>query len=100
MASLGLRGTEGAGRALRGRPDTGEHEMSNLKTLDEHNAERRESHRAWNIASQPHANGIACPKCGRELWDTNPMVTLTSMPAQKDVHCVAAGCGYRGYRLA
>ncbi len=67
-----------------------------LKTLDEHNSE------AWYtqvnmFSNQPKPNGIACPKCGSELMDTNPMVTLTSYPAQKNVHC---DCGYKGYRIA
>ena len=67
-----------------------------LKSLSEHNGIQ------WSTQSQifdnkPKKNGIACPKCGEELWDSNPMVTLTSHPAQKNIHC---DCGYSGYRLA
>ena len=69
-----------------------------MKTLDEHNKERMEAHDALRKKQEPHANGIACPKCGEELWDSNPMMTLTSSPPKKDVHCPK--CGYRGYRLA
>ena len=69
-----------------------------MKTLAEHNAERRADHDALRRAQEPHANGLACPQCGKELWDSNPMMTLTSNPPQKHVHCPA--CQYRGYRLA
>jgi hypothetical protein len=67
-----------------------------LKSLSEHNGIQ------WSTQSQmfdnkPKKNGIECPKCGEELWDSNPMVTLTSHPAQKNIHC---DCGYSGYRLA
>lgn len=68
-----------------------------LKNLDEHNSER--SFRHWHITSnEPRLNGIACPKCGEELYDTNPMVTLTSNPPQKNVNC--SKCDYVGYRIA
>jgi DNA-directed RNA polymerase subunit RPC12/RpoP len=49
-------------------------------------------------SNEPKSNGIACPKCGNELMDTNPMMTLTSHPAQKNVHCPK--CEYTGYRIA
>ena len=65
-----------------------------LKTLDEHNGI------TWSTAQiidKPVKNGIACPKCGNELYDSYPMVTLTSYPAQKNIHC---NCGYKGFRLA
>jgi DNA-directed RNA polymerase subunit RPC12/RpoP len=69
-----------------------------MKTLEEHTRERQKVYDKldeWNV---PHVNGIACPKCGKELWDTNPNMILTSSPPQKDIHCLA--CGYSGYRLA
>ena len=68
-----------------------------LKSLDEFNAERHEAHRLAN-SNEPRPNGIACPKCGAELFDTNPNVILTSYPAQKNVGCKA--CSYVGYRIA
>ena len=69
-----------------------------MKTLDEFNEERRQAHRRTEMLGQPHANGIACPACGKELWDTNPCLTLTSNPPQKNIHC--PNCGYIGYRIA
>lgn len=68
-----------------------------LVSLDEHNSN------AWStqvnmFSNEPKPNGIACPKCGNELMDTNPMITLTSYPAKKDVHCPK--CEYKGYRIA
>jgi len=68
-----------------------------LKNLAEHNGEARAFQNAMNN-SLPRLNGIACPKCSEELYDTNPMVTLTSIPAQKNVHC--SKCNYIGYRVA
>ena len=66
-----------------------------LKSLEEHNAE---AHRRHRLATELHANGIACPKCGKELWDSQPMMLLTSYPPQRDIRCPV--CNYRGYRLA
>jgi len=57
-----------------------------LKSLEEHNNISSTFH--WNMTGQiPVPNGIACPKCGEELVDSQPNVTLTSMPPQKNVHC-------------
>lgn len=67
-----------------------------MKSLDEFNAEQYEYHRKLNDDS-PQPNGIACPKCGKELFDSNPHVQLDSNPPQMGVHCE---CGYRGYRIA
>lgn len=72
--------------------------MANLKSLEAFNGERRAKHEAQRHAMMPHPNRIACPGCGAELWDSDPSVTLTSNPPQKNVHCPA--CDYRGYRLA
>ena len=69
-----------------------------MKTLKEHNAERMMAHRALLQDGQPQPNGIACPKCGKELWDTHPMRTLASYPPQKNVYCPA--CGHHDYRFA
>ena len=69
-----------------------------MKTLDQHNSERLESLQRQQDARQPHPNGIACPKCGKELWDSSPMITLTSSPCKKNVHC--PDCDHVGYRLA
>jgi DNA-directed RNA polymerase subunit RPC12/RpoP len=68
-----------------------------MKSLDEFNAERG---RHWKFLNDPSPvpNGIACPECGKEMLDSNPMVTLTSNPPQKNIHCPE--CSYRGYRIA
>lgn len=50
----------------------------------------------YNDLSKPIKNGYECPNCKSELFDTNPMVILTSNPPQKTVHCEK--CAYRGYR--
>lgn len=70
-----------------------------MKTLAEHNKERTEAYdTARKKRQEPCANGIACPECGEELWDSNPMLTRSSSPPKKDVHCPK--CDYRGYRVA
>jgi len=70
-----------------------------LKSLEEHNAINSTFH--WGMMGQsPVPNGIACPKCGAELLDTQPNVTLTSMPPQKNVGCSSENCDYTGYRIA
>jgi DNA-directed RNA polymerase subunit RPC12/RpoP len=65
-----------------------------MKSLKEHNDERREKWRKRGIK----LNGIACPECGAELYDSNPGMFLLSNPPQLDVHCEE--CGYQGYRVA
>lgn len=67
-----------------------------MKTLAEHEAEARAIHERMRDADNPHANGIACPECGGELWDSNPTFVLDSCPPRKEIHCPA--CGYRGCR--
>ena len=69
-----------------------------MKTLEQFNEDRRKEHESWMGYGKPHPNGIACPACGKELWDSAPNVTLTSNPPQKSVHCKA--CNYTGLRVA
>jgi DNA-directed RNA polymerase subunit RPC12/RpoP len=70
--------------------------MKKLKNLDDHNVQQSIH---WQLNSnQPQLNGIACPNCGEELYDSNPMITLTSYPAKKNIHCIK--CDYSGYRIA
>ncbi len=71
--------------------------MKQLKNLQTHNKQAAIIQHKLNDSS-PILNGIACPKCGKELLDSNPMITLTSDPAQKNVHC--SKCDYVGYRIA
>jgi len=50
-----------------------------------------------NDRDQPIPNGIECPKCGAELFDSFPRIILASNPPQKNIHC--DNCGYKGYRV-
>lgn len=70
-----------------------------LKSLEEHNGMRADVHYTLN-SQTPIPNGIACPKCGKELFDTQPNVTLTSNPPQKNIGCLNDKCDYTGYRIA
>ena len=69
----------------------------NMKTLEEHNTERLELHRKME-GNEPRLNGIECPSCKAELYDSNPMVSVASYPAQKNIRCFS--CGYIGRRIA
>lgn len=64
-----------------------------MKTLEEHNIQALELHLDSN---KPRPNGIECPKCKSELYDSAPRVMLTSYPPKKEVHCEK--CDYHGYR--
>jgi len=66
-----------------------------LITLEENDSLR--SVHVYNH-NEPRLNGIACPECGEELLDSNPMITLTSYPAKKNINC--SKCDYVGYRIA
>jgi len=68
-----------------------------LKSLEQHNAERMYWIPDYSVP-QKQKNGIACPDCGEELYDSNPMVTLASLPAKKNIKC--DNCNYSGYRIA
>jgi DNA-directed RNA polymerase subunit M/transcription elongation factor TFIIS len=68
--------------------------MKKLKTLEKHNQDRI---KVKKNLYKPRKNGIECPTCGKELYDTKPMQTLTSDPPQKVIHC--KHCGYEGFRL-
>lgn len=52
---------------------------------------------ATRRSTGPQLNGLACPKCNAEMFDTCPNSTLMSDPPQKNVHCQ---CGFTGYRVA
>ena len=69
-----------------------------LKTLEEHNELHRVAYELTEKTNEPHPNGIACPTCGAEMWDSCPTITLASYPPRKNVHCPT--CGFIGYRLA
>ena len=65
--------------------------------LDDYNKMAHLRHFQVN-GGKPRLNGIACPDCGSELFDSDPRYTLASNPPQKNVHCDE--CGFRGYRIA
>ena len=54
-----------------------------LKSLEEHNNKAFNAFAAINITN----SGIACPKCGEELYYSNPNVMLTTYPPKRGVHC-------------
>ena len=64
-----------------------------LKTLEQANLDAFVRHAS---ANKPRPSGIACPRCGAELFDNNDGVVLTSNPPQIGVHCA---CGHKGTRI-
>lgn len=64
-----------------------------LKSLQDHNYE---IYRRRTLRGKSKMNGIACPRCGEELMDTNTTI-LMSDPPKRDTNC--SKCDYRGYRL-
>jgi DNA-directed RNA polymerase subunit RPC12/RpoP len=69
--------------------------MSELKSLEQHDQERRQW---WMDRDMRNRNGLECPKCKRELVDSNPNVVLTSNPPKKHVHC--PHCTFQGTVLS
>ena len=72
-------------------------EMTTKKLID---LETHNKHKVslYNTDNAPALNGIACPNCGQELYDSSPNIKLTSNPPQKHIHCES--CDYKGYRIA
>jgi len=68
-----------------------------MKTLKEHNADIIKRYNALQKLNEPHPNGIACPVCGNELWDSCPTMILASNPPKLNINC--PNCNYTGYRL-
>ena len=63
-----------------------------MKKLEEYNKEFIENHR--KASTFPRKNGIACPKCNKELSDVDSII-LMSWPTRKKVICES--CGHDGY---
>ena len=63
-----------------------------MKTLEEHNKQRQ-----IETPKYPRLNGIACPKCGKEMYDRDANI-LTSIPPKKNVICLE--CGRNDFALA
>lgn len=73
-------------------------ELLKLKSLEGHNASRSKAYDVIASINLPRPNGIACPKCGTELIDSDPTMTLASNPPQTNIKCPS--CDYVGYRIA
>ena len=68
-----------------------------MKTLEEYNKQKFKEYTRAN--TYPQLNGIACPKCGKELYDADH-VLLASYPPQHEVVCLNKECNFKGYRTA
>lgn len=66
-------------------------ETPTLVSLEDH--DRRVA--ALPLPTYPRPNGIACPKCGCCLLDSNEFI-LFSHPPKASVHC--GNCHWRGVR--
>lgn len=65
-----------------------------MVTLDQH--DRKIYKLALQSDNKPIKNGIECPDCKAELYDSTPFVVLASWPPQYNIHCDE--CNYHGYR--
>lgn len=72
-------------------------EMTTKKLIDLMTYNKRKIN-LYSTGNAPVLNGIACPNCGKELYDSNPNIKLTSNPPQKHIHCES--CNYKGHRIA
>jgi C4-type Zn-finger protein len=63
--------------------------MKKLISLEEHN-------RIATQINETGGNGIACPNCGSELFDSPDSIVLTSNPLQYFTFC--RSCNYKGTR--
>ena len=71
--------------------------VNNKPTLESHNKKVLEEFSTMiKNRQRPQLNGIACPKCGAELYDSEPGLLLLSYPPQHAVHC--GECGWKGTR--
>jgi len=66
-----------------------------LISLEDHQRKYLENYRERS-SDKSRRNGIACPKCGAELYDSNPMVSYSSMPPSSPIHCEE--CKFTGSR--
>ena len=75
-------------------------------TLERFNKQQAEMYERLAESRKPHMNNIACPNCGTELWDVEPIMAYKINPAMIDpgnpptqgVECRAEGCGFVGVR--
>lgn len=68
-----------------------------LKSLEDHNREKMNFGYDLFI-DNPVPNGIACPECGEEMMDSNPMCMLACIPPKKNIDCPS--CGHKDFRIA
>ena len=55
----------------------------NLKSLEEHNKQAYNTFAAVNNLN----SGFACPKCGEEMYYSNPNAMLATYPPKRSVNC-------------
>lgn len=72
-------------------------EIRKLQALKSFNRLRQEE---FNRVRSPCRNGIACPECGVELYDSNssPVKFSYEAPPKKKIYC--ANCDFWGHRLS
>ncbi len=73
--------------------------MSELKSLKGHNTMRTEMHLRRKETMKK--TGIACPECGKELYDSQADPDTSIFPPRVRVECSdERRCGWQGYRVA
>ena len=67
-----------------------------MKTLEQHNADRHAIREAFRKVA--NAAGVACDKCGEQMYYDDPNTVYTSDPPVQRVRCHK--CGYYGLKTA
>jgi len=67
-----------------------------LRSLKSHNDSARRRWKKEQASQTGFVTGLACPKCGAELTDFEPL-TVMGKPPKVAVVCQ---CGYEGWRAA
>ena len=68
-----------------------------MKTLEEFNRIRAQIYDT-TVKKVDFENGIECPQCKKELFDSCDGPLFLSDPPQRAIYCKQ--CGYTGYRIA
>jgi uncharacterized protein with PIN domain len=90
-----LRSTQGLIHIVFTRRIVDKKKLISLETYNKERAEQLACVRATIDKKFP--NGIACPKCGMELYDSSPLTVLTSNPPRLQVECYE--CDFSGARV-
>lgn len=76
-------------------------EEQQLKSLEDNDADRTaQREETLRMLRSGRANGIACPKCGKELKDILPVrIVVVDEVRKQNIFCPSESCDYTGLRV-